>query len=179
PRTSLLTITTPSVNDAVTGQPYTMQFTATGGIRPYSWFINTPEGFGMTNGVLASGTFFSAGTAFMSVTVTDSEAHPYSVTRRYTLHVADPLAFATDSIPGGVVGRPYQVPLGSTGGFAPIHWSLASGSLPAGLVLADNGTISGTPTTAGTANFQLRITDSSHPAQALTSALKQLVVVAP
>lgn len=39
-------------------------------------------------------------------------------------------------------------------------WSLSAGNLPAGLTLAADGSISGTPTAAGLANFTVRIIDS-------------------
>ena len=55
----------------------------------------------------------------------------------------------TESLPEGTVGTAYNQLLGATGD-ATITWSLASGStLPAGLSLGTDGTISGKPTTAG------------------------------
>src|SRR5207302_997697 len=39
-------------------------------------------------------------------------------------------------------------------------WSVSAGALPAGLTLAASGTISGTPSTAGTANFTVQVKDS-------------------
>jgi hypothetical protein len=47
---------------------------------------------------------------------------------------------------------------GSGSGYA---WSLAGGNLPNGLSLSSGGTISGTPTAAGTSNFTVRVTDSN------------------
>ena len=43
----------------------------------------------------------------------------------------------------------------------PLNWSLASGTLPAGLTLNSAGIIYGTPTTGGTSTFTLKVTDSS------------------
>jgi len=43
----------------------------------------------------------------------------------------------------------------------PYSWALASGGLPPGLTLSGGGLISGTPTSAGTFNFTVRVTDSS------------------
>src|SRR5262249_46164269 len=45
-------------------------------------------------------------------------------------------------------------------GNPPYTWSLSAGSLPAGLAISPGGTISGTPTTAGTANFTVQVADS-------------------
>ncbi|MGH2811589.1 MAG: putative Ig domain-containing protein, partial [Actinomycetota bacterium] len=50
-------------------------------------------------------------------------------------------------------------------------WSLSSGSLPQGLSLNASGEISGTPTTWGTSNFEVKVTDGSSPVKAATKAL--------
>jgi hypothetical protein len=74
--------------------------------------------------------------------------------------VAD-LAITTTSLPGGQVGVAYGQTVAATGGITPYSWSVVSGSLPNGLSLGPStGTISGTPTTSGTSNFTVRVTDS-------------------
>ncbi|HYM75013.1 MAG TPA: FG-GAP-like repeat-containing protein [Candidatus Dormibacteraeota bacterium] len=70
------------------------------------------------------------------------------------------LVVTTTSLPGGTVGVAYSQALAATGGTTPYTWSVSSGSLPAGLSLTAAGVISGTPTTAGTANFTVKVTDS-------------------
>ena len=67
----------------------------------------------------------------------------------------------TSSLPAGTVGVAYSQALGASGGTPPYTWSVASGSLPAGLSLAAGGTISGTPGTAGSSSFTVRVTDSA------------------
>jgi hypothetical protein len=53
----------------------------------------------------------------------------------------------------------------ASGGTTPYSWSISAGALPAGLTLAAaSGTISGTPTTAGTFSFTAKVTDSTAPA---------------
>jgi hypothetical protein len=72
---------------------------------------------------------------------------------------------STSPLSGGSVGTPYSVTLNSTGGAAPITWSITSGTLPAGLCLsASTGQISGTPTVGGIANFTVQAADSETPA---------------
>jgi hypothetical protein len=60
----------------------------------------------------------------------------------------------TVTLPAGGHGSAYSHTLAASGGA--VTWSIASGSLPSGLTLAANGTISGTPTSSGTFNFTVR-----------------------
>lgn len=71
-----------------------------------------------------------------------------------------PPVITTTTLQGGKVGEAYSQTLAATG-TTPITWALGSGSsLPAGLTLSD-GTISGTPTTAGTFTFTVKATNSA------------------
>ncbi len=64
--------------------------------------------------------------------------------------------------PGGQVNVAYSAPLTMTGGTAPITWSVSAGSLPPGVTLnPSTGLLSGTPTSAGTYTFTVRIVDVS------------------
>ncbi len=59
-----------------------------------------------------------------------------------------------------MVSNNYAFTLVATNGAPPYNWATTSGTLPTGLVLSANGLISGIPTTAGTANFTARVSDS-------------------
>ncbi|GHU79104.1 hypothetical protein FACS1894191_1150 [Clostridia bacterium] len=61
-------------------------------------------------------------------------------------------AITTASLPGGTAGTAYNQTLAATG-TTPISWSVSGGNLPDGLTLNTDGTITGTPTVAGTFNF--------------------------
>ncbi|MFH2054856.1 MAG: putative Ig domain-containing protein, partial [bacterium] len=69
----------------------------------------------------------------------------------------------TSPLPGWQEDEPgYSVTLASTGGTVPLTWSNPGGGLSGtGLTLATNGTISGTPTNAGTINFAARVVDQA------------------
>ncbi len=82
---------------------------------------------------------------------------------RYTFTLGEaPLTVDTTSLASGAVGVAYQATLQAGGGQPPYHWSVISGSLPAGLSLnPDTGVIGGTPTTAGTASFTVQVNDNA------------------
>src|SRR5579862_5627381 len=69
------------------------------------------------------------------------------------------LAISTTTLPAGTVGTAYSANLAATGGVSPYTWS-ASG-LPGGLSISSSGTISGTPTTAGSFSATVTVKDSS------------------
>jgi hypothetical protein len=72
-----------------------------------------------------------------------------------------PLKITTTSLPSGQVGAAYQAGLLATGGVQPYTWAVASGAVPPGLALSTTGTLSGTPTLAGSFSFTVRTSDQS------------------
>jgi large repetitive protein len=82
------------------------------------------------------------------------------------------LAISTNLLPGATVGVAYTTTLQASGGTTPYTWSLSSGSLPSGTSLdASTGVISGTPSSTGTSNFTIKVTDSESPAVTATANL--------
>jgi hypothetical protein len=64
--------------------------------------------------------------------------------------------------PGGEVNVAYSDQLTVAGGTSPYTWSVSAGILPPGLGLgASTGLLSGTPATAGTYSFAVKVTDHS------------------
>ncbi|QSR25875.1 hypothetical protein CFH99_09590 [Nocardioides aromaticivorans] len=107
-----------------------------------------------------------------TVTVRASNGIGAVATLEVTLVVAPPVAISTTSLPDAAVGTAYDVTVGVTGGDAPYTFSLASGSLPAGLQLTADGRISGSPTgDPGTSTFTVRVTDGGTPAASATRQL--------
>jgi hypothetical protein len=60
---------------------------------------------------------------------------------------------STQSLPAGAVGSPYSAKLVGQGIQSNVTFAVTSGSLPAGLTLGGDGTLSGTPTAAGSSTF--------------------------
>jgi hypothetical protein len=81
------------------------------------------------------------------------------------LKVVNPLSVNPGPLPLGALTSPYPTTGLGAGGAAPVTWSLLNGTtLPAGLTLNSNGTVSGTPTIAGVSpNFTVQVTDSETP----------------
>jgi uncharacterized protein (TIGR03437 family) len=95
----------------------------------------------------------------------------------YTALAFVPTITTSSPLAGGMVGLGYSQTLGATGGTPPYTWSVSSGSLPAGLTLSSSGTISGTPTTAGTSSFTVRVVDSA--SASATATLTIIIGAAP
>jgi len=62
------------------------------------------------------------------------------------------------SLPGGTVGVSYSQTFTATGGDTAYTYTVTSGSLPGGLALQSDGTLTGLPTAAGTFNFTVTAT---------------------
>lgn len=72
------------------------------------------------------------------------------------------LSISTATLPDATVGQPYSFQVVATGGKPPYTFSAdPSTALPDGLSIASDGTISGTPTTAGSSNVEVDVSDSS------------------
>ena len=83
-----------------------------------------------------------------------------------------PPTITTENLPGGTVGTAYSQTLAADGS-APIVWSVSGGSLPEGLTLSNDGTISGTPAAAGTYTFDVEAkNDYGSEARKLTIEIK-------
>ena len=157
-------VTPGTLSGAMVGSAYAQQLTAVDGTAPYTWSIasgSLPDGLSLdpSTGKIA-GTPTTPGVSSFKLSMTDSAKPPDTTTVAYDLFV---LKMTPSTLPAGTKGKAYSQKLSASGGIAPYTWIVSSGKLPAGLSLSSAGSLSGTPTGAGTATFKVKATDSSKP----------------
>lgn len=150
---------------AMRTQAYSSGFTRNNGKAPYT--------FAITSGTLPTGLTINSTTGVISGTPTDTSYTNRTITVRvtdaegvqdsesFTLQYVNVLSLS-GSAPAGSQGQAYSYTPTRAGGHSAFTYSIASGSLPAGLSLnTSTGAVTGTPsgTTAGTA-VTIRVTDS-------------------
>lgn len=166
PSSTALQIKTSSLPSANINSEYTSQLLASGGTAPYSWTRVAgvlPPGLSLSAAGVISGRPSATGQFTFSAQVKDSGAGPQAATSSFSISViASTPKITQTSCAAGTLGVPYTSPISIVGGSAPYSWYLSSGQLPAGLSLSPTtGTISGTPTVAGSFTFSVGARDSA------------------
>jgi hypothetical protein len=160
-----LTITTTSLGGFDVGISYDRNLIASGGAPPYTWSITAgslPTGLSLnsTTGGISGTPTMASGLTSVTLMVTDSTGS--TATMSFSITVKPALSFTTVSLTNGKVTVAYSQSLAASGGIAPYTWSITTGSLPPGLSLnTATGAISGTPTTAGTYSFTVKVIDTT------------------
>jgi hypothetical protein len=155
-----LAIDTAVLPVATVGYSYATTLEASGGTGPYTWTVATgalPDGLGLDPAGTVTGIPDSSGTTTVTIQLEDAEGR--SAERDYSIEAIDPLVILTPSIPGGTTGVDYSFAMVGSGGRSAYNWTVASGSLPSGLEMSTDGTISGQPTVATNASVVVRVTD--------------------
>lgn len=161
----VISVTPPTI---YSGTSTSFAMSVAGGTAPKTWSVSggvLPTGLALnTNTGIISGTPTTAGTYSSIITVTDYNGRTASSPQSFTVNA--PVSITSTTIPSWTVGTAYQ-PGGSTfalatsGGVAPLAYTVSAGALPAGLSLGGaNGQISGTPSTSGNYTFTITVTDS-------------------
>jgi hypothetical protein len=158
-------ITTGFLPNGTVGVTYSQTLSVTGGTSPYTWSIvsgSLPAGLSLSSSGVVSGTPTAAGGP-TSITFQVADLTSATATKSLSITITTPPSISTGSLPNGTVGTAYSQTLTATGGATPYTWTIASGTLPAGLSLSSNGVISGTPTTAsGPTSITLKVTDNNN-----------------
>jgi large repetitive protein len=154
--------TVPSAIPAGTaGVPYNQAFTASGGVAPYT-FTNSlgrlPNGMTLTASGVLSGTPEPATVPF-EISVTDANGRETKLSAATSV-IAYNLTLASTT-PAGTVGQGYVGGVTPSGGVAPYTCSIVSGSLPPGVALNANCSLTGAPTALGVFNFTVGVVDGN------------------
>ena len=168
-------ITTTSLPNATEGTAYSRALAATGGTAPLAWSVSA--------GALPAGLHLDAASGTISGNPTTSGSFPFTValkdgsaataTQSLAIVVAPPLAIITAAkLPGGNAAVAYSQTLATTGGTAPLAWSVVSGSLPPGLTLSAAGVLSGTPTAGASSTFTAQVKDGAGASAAVTFSVE-------
>lgn len=176
-----ITLDPTTLANATSAAAYSATITASGGVAPYSFSLTSgalPIGMSFNSAGVLSGTPTQSGT--FSLTLEAKDAHDQTGTQVYSLIVQVPtLTILPATIPGGTAGSAYSQTLATSGGVSPYNYTLTAGALPAGVMLSSAGSLSGTPTVAGTFNFTVTATDSTTGTAATGSVAYSLVIAAP
>lgn len=145
------------------GQAVNNSLLPSGGVSPYQISVLSgalPSGIGISSNALA-GTPTMAGV--YSFTLQIQDANLVTATRAYTWNVAQTLLLQNLVIPSNTsVGATLNFPITTTGGLAPITFSV-TGQVPPGMTFdAANALLSGAPSQTGAFSFTLRAEDSIH-----------------
>jgi large repetitive protein len=157
-----LLLTTTSLPGATAGASYSATLSASGGTGGYTWSVTAgslPAGLSLSPSGAITGTPSSAGTASFTVQVQDSSGAKAAT--NLSISVFPALTVATASLPLALLGAPYSQTLSATGGSGGYVWSIAGGSLPAGLALSPGGVLAGTPQSSGAFSFTVKVTDAA------------------
>ncbi|POH60216.1 beta strand repeat-containing protein [Arthrobacter glacialis] len=163
------------------GSAYTGALAASGGTGPYTFALQPqetlPAGLSLAANGLLTGTPTLAGTFDVAVKVTDAYGSVSNLTGSLT--IAPLVAVAPGTLAGGQTGSSYSQQLTAAGGTGPYAFAVTSGSLPAGLALAADGALSGTPTVHGSSSFTVTAKDAGGfpGTKAYTVSVKPAAVV--
>jgi uncharacterized repeat protein (TIGR01451 family) len=163
---SIPLIITDTLDDATRGAAYTETIEQTGSVAPFTFSVTTgalPQGLTLNADGTITGSPVVSGTFTFTVKVSDGNDNYASAT--LTLRVFEPVIVGGATLASAAINQPYSATLSASGGFPPYAWSLAGGTLPAGVTLTTAGVVTGTPTQSGTFNFVAMAMDSALPSK--------------
>lgn len=151
--TSMLTLGTPALS-GTNASSFVLDLS--------SFSTSIGAGSSTSFGVAFDAATIGAKSASLSFTHDDTTAaNPFTIALSGVATSASQPVLTTTSLPDAVISTPYgPFVLTASGGVGGYAFVVAGGALPAGLTLDAAGNLSGTPTSAGAFNFDVRVNDS-------------------
>ncbi len=159
-----LVITTGTLPNGTTGEPYSAVLQANGAAANLlTWSVSAdrvitsgsqdvlPYGLTLAADGIISGTPGQAGTFSFTVYVSDNNGMRANRVIRITIDSPSAVPITTTSLPRGKVNQDYHAELLTTE--SGVKWTHTAGQMPPGLTLSESGLISGIPTQAGAFTF--------------------------
>ncbi|HEV7765846.1 MAG TPA: putative Ig domain-containing protein, partial [Thermoanaerobaculia bacterium] len=159
-----ITVNNPANANGTAGSAFSETFTESGALGGATFTLATgtlPAGLALaTNGVL-SGTPTQTGSFPITVLVTDGNGCT-GTSATYTLVIGcQTITVSNPANTNGTAASPFSETFTQTNAIGGATFTLASGTLPAGLTLATNGVLSGTPTQTGAFPITVLVTDGN------------------
>ncbi len=177
-----LAITTGTLPNGTVGIAYSSTIGVSGGTAPYTCTITAgtlQAGLTLGPNCLVSGTPTVAGTAVLTVKATDSSNPTLTTTGQVSLTINPAPVLVIANPPSGTVNVPYMGSIPVTGGTGPYTCTLNAGTLPAGLTLNADCSLTGTPTAPGATTVTVGVTDSGKPPTTTTGTVTITINPAP
>ena len=174
-----ITVTNPGVTTGTSGTAFSQTFTQTGGTGTTTFTTASalPNGLTLSSGGVLAGTPTQTGTFPIDVTATDANGCVSGKGTTYNVVISCPTIDITNpSVTAATTGTSFSQTFTQSGGTGTVTFTTSS-TLPTGLALASNGTLSGTPTQTG--SFPIVVTATDANGCTGTSATYNLDVTCP
>jgi Putative Ig domain len=158
-----VTIATTTLPDWTVNQPgYNQTISASGGTGTLTFSTTAgtlPTGLTLSSAGVLSGTPTETGSFTFTVTATDTVGA--SASQSYTVTINPAVTITTTTLPDWTANQSgYSQTISASGGTGTLTFSTTASTLPTGLTLSSDGTLSGTPTTSGSFTFTVTATDT-------------------
>ncbi|MEK6374818.1 MAG: putative Ig domain-containing protein [Acidobacteriota bacterium] len=181
----VITVNNPANNLGTVNAPFSETFTQSGAIgsATFTTASTLPTGITLSTAGLLSGTPMQPGTFPIVVTVTDANGCTGNGATYNLIIVCQTITVNNPATTNSPAGTPLSINFTQTGAIGGATFTTAS-TLPTGLSLATDGTLSGTPTQGGTFPIVVTVTDGNgctgtNPAYSLTINCPVITVTNP